>query len=272
MAKALDKMTDKERILLNIIEQMNFTMSLGRKDPVTGIWTDYRGDLDAQFVSATYGKDHLLTPGALVFCSTSRPFPWKIARYVSTVKDKHGNISHYVLRELGSDRLCNMSNESLSVLVGVPEQFLYEGHQKKVFDWCHKAIFDDDSIEGADGAVCRCGGVEFVKIDGKDEFVRIWIRPHIFGVKRWVKDPDGNGITGHQEYQMPYPVEFPFRKNLRYKDIISALVKAGFPKREFVCSTVEPTCGMGGQASIKVDDVLGVLKNAGITVIDKVAP
>lgn len=240
-----DKLDDKTRVLMNIIESLLFTMSLGRKDS-NGLWVDYRNEVDAQFAD-----NHLVKPkpGDIVMCSTGRINQWKIAYFVKDCRDGWGG--YHLLREIGSDRLCRMSNERLETLIGVPSSLLLDGLRQKIHRWATVEAFSEKYNPKSDYFV-RCGGAEFIG----DDVIRIWVRPHIVAQEKRAED----GKTLHAQ---PWSVDVSFSKKTRLKDIVSALIAAGYP-REWEYTEDEPTNGMAGCAKITKESLTGTLKNAGL--------
>lgn len=239
-----DNLDDRSCVLMHIIEQLLSTMLLGHKDG-NGLWVGCRGEGRAQFAG-----DYLVKPkpGDIVMCRTGRVSRWKIAYFVEDCRDGWGG--YHLLREIGSNRLCRMSNESLDTLIGVSPNLLLDGLRRKIYGWATVEAFSRRYNPKSDHWI-RCGGAEFVA----EDIIRIWVRPHIF-----VQDKSEDGRTLHAQ---PWSVDVPFSKKTRLRDIVSALIAAGFP-RKWEYTENEPTCGMGGCAKITKDSLTGMLKNAGL--------
>lgn len=214
-------MTEKERILSAIIQALTFTMLLGRKNKLTGIWQDFEGKEEACFASEagswiSGGKDSKygaeMKPGCIVLCNTSFMSRWKIAEFVEDHRTPDG-FGYLLIRELGTSNYCRMGNESFGVLVGMPEHIFYEGHKQKLHKWATCQAFLERYNPNADYLV-RPGGAEF-----EGDTLRIWARPHIWN--------DSNGTA------IPWCVEMKWDKKTRLKDIVAALIGGGLGTREF---------------------------------------
>lgn len=209
-----DRMTDRERILTEIITRLTSTMMFAKMKPSPkgGMWIDYDGDASAQFVGTYVVKP---SPGDIVQCNTQFSPEWKYAVFL---EDNNGaNGGHWLLREIGGMKTVRMFNESLSVLVGVPPHIFYEGHQRQLYEWATSAAFSERYNPKAEHLV-RSGGAEFV-----GDILRVWVRPHIF-------IPDEKTVDGKTVYVKPWFVELKWSEKTRLKDIVDAMIAAGFPR------------------------------------------
>lgn len=219
-------MNDKDRILTTLVDELASSRLLGRQADglagAHGIIADHNGFVRAQFLS-----DYLVRPkpGDIVRCLTSRDHSWKISRFV----EDHGGASggHYLLREIGSQRLCRIGNESLETLVGVHPHLLYEGHQHRVHRWATVSAFQEKHNPSTNNRyAARPGRCEFL-----GDVVRVWVRAHIFS--------DEKVVDGVKLYAQRWHVDVPFTKRTRLRDIVQALTDAGFP-REFEYQPEKP--------------------------------
>lgn len=231
---------------MNIISYLASTMLLGRKDQ-QGLWSHYDG------VAAQFAGDYLVKPkpGDVVLCKTGHVGPWKVAYFV---EDCGGNAGgHYLLREIGTDKLCRMGNESLNTLIGVPPNLLLDGLRKKIYRWATNEAFFYRYNKKTDYFI-RCGGAEFIE----EDVIRVWVRPHIFVMEKRLED----GSTLHAQ---PWSFDVQFSKKTRLKDIVGAMLAAGFP-REWEYTAEEPGRGMGGCAKITKENLVKTMENIGLSV------
>jgi hypothetical protein len=122
--KCKDTMTDKERILMVIVSELASSLQQskwrgGNVDPIGGVtYTDVEYSCKPN-------------PGDLVVCNSSgrfTPHPY-IVGWVQEVRDH----AHCLIRELGSNRLCDISNESFTRINGIRQVDLLEGHHYKFY-------------------------------------------------------------------------------------------------------------------------------------------
>ena len=239
-----NKIDDRSEVLMNIITRLVFTLSLGHRNS-KGVWVDGRGDPEAQFVGSYLVKPK---PGDLVMCDTGSVGPWKFAYFVEDCVD------YYMLREIGSDKLCRISNESLSTLVGISQNMLLDGLRKKIYRWATHEAFWTRYNKKADHYHSRCGGVEFIE----DNVIRIWIRAHIFSDEKKTED-------GTMLYAQPWYTDIPFDRKTRLKDLVEALLAAGFGKKwEYLPK--KPTEGTGGVTTFTNESLTQALNDMGVAV------
>lgn len=215
-------MTDKERILSAIISSVANCSNIGKQGN-DGVRRDHRGEPYPQFAPERGGGlcpfgDYGVAAktGDIVLCRTTRNGPWKVSVWVEDFRGGGSAHSCVLLREIGSKRLCRMSNEGYSVLVGVEPSLLYEGAKRRVHRYATKAFSER---YGGDYFV-RCGGVEF---DGAT--LKIWVRPHAWMGAR--HEDEGLSVA------IPYCVDMKWNSKTRIKDIQAALREAGWPNRKF---------------------------------------
>jgi len=224
-------MGEKSDILMFILDRIHLASTLHHRREPNGARVDFNGDLVAQFVAEHVKKPE---PGDVVLCSTSMVSPWKISYLVQ----RTGHDSA-LLREIGSERLCNMGNERFETLVGIPSVLLLDGLRRKIFKWISEKAFNEKYNGKADYCRFRCGGVEIVD----DDVFRVWIRPSLLGTCPM-------DVNGKKLYRQPFSVDISFDKKTRLKDIVQQLIDGRMGK-DFEISETEPTVGMGGIVTIK---------------------
>ncbi len=167
-----------------------------------------------QFVP-DYAPDELgmpLRPGDIVRCKTAAVrgmFPWAVAFYEGT-SDASGAFGSdvYLLREIGGDRRCNMSNEMLEVLrFHDPNDYL-EGWRNRCRRWVGMAFTSRYNHEIEDGGWSRRLGPLWV---GPDRMV--WYSRQHFAVV-------GGGAMRR--------FEMPISKATRLKHIVECMNDNGF--------------------------------------------
>ncbi len=105
-------MTDKERVLLKLVQLMGL---YGRFDDCHSFKVKSFGDPK---------------PGDLVICSTGRgePHRWTVGYWVERIGGSSG-----VVREIGTDALCHVTNESFRVVEGAGEEVEFDRLRWKAY-------------------------------------------------------------------------------------------------------------------------------------------
>ena len=183
-----------------------------------------------------------IKPGDIVRCKTNPNHGWGIAKLV----EQTGH-STYVLREIGGDKLCNMSNESVDVLRFMAPARLYTGVKYRIYKWATGKAFSERYNPGAD-YFKRCGGVEF-----NEDVLVIWSRAHIGAMNK--KSDDGQTL-----HAQPKRFTMKWSNKTRLKDIVTAMNEQGF-QEEFPYAPEEPTEGQEGYTKFTKDTLLQVLNS-----------
>lgn len=142
----------------------------------------------------------------MVLCKTSGlwvPHPWLIAWYVEHEPRGYGTAT---LREIGSERLCNMSNESFVAIVGMNPLDTLEGLQHQIY----RKVLSAFSRGGE--YIYRFGGLDFPEA----RLARVWIR-EVFG-----------GLDS-----VPFSVDIPFNGKTGVSTILAAMRAGGYGTRQF---------------------------------------
>ncbi len=195
---------DRERILVHIIRELLTTQILRMP------WnTNYR---DATLSNREYvhfvSGDEAVKPGDLVICNTSGVHDFTIAWMVEKLA-----YSEFLLREIGSERTCRMSNESVWIIRGLTEPWTWEGDKyqfyKKVWNAFWKA--GDDWY--------RFGGLAFN--ENNDAVMT-------------VREKFGGALSlSSGEESVPFTVTMPWSKRTSVKAITAALIAGGVGTRKF---------------------------------------
>jgi hypothetical protein len=196
---------DKERILMNIINRLYSTMVLAPNP---------KGFSRKDFIDRWSSGEHLYVhiaryqdpkPGDLVLCKTMNVNDWKIGWYVQCV-----GYSEAMIREIGTQRICHVSNEDFAPIVGMPYDEILEGDEYVFYRKVLKAFYRGYEFN------YRFGGVTF---DGRD--ATIWVR-EAFG---------GLGDLHHQS--KPFPVPIHWNKKTTIKSILQTMRDHGYGTRKF---------------------------------------
>lgn len=196
-------LTDRERILSIVINRLMSSQLLNRSGNVhdEASWRDHRGDMTyAHF--AYYRKP---VKGDLVIGRTGwigGPHEYSIGFYDSALP------GGAVIREIGSERLCNYTNEEFTVIAGISRFLLLEGEQYKFSQKVQAAFWKADEYS------YRFGGIDFL-----DKFrAKVWIR-EAFG--------------GHRDASVPFAVEMEFDRKTSVKKIVAMLRAGGLGTKSF---------------------------------------
>ena len=244
MAKQnINAMTDRERILVNIAAELAHEVEYYQRLPVVQEherrWPDNARSIRTKW--DCIGRPQY-QKGDLVVCFTStgrQQNPWLIS-FVEANGCKHDDRG-LLLRAIGTDKLCDYSNESFIRITGIPARLLWEGDQHQFSLKLHKAL------RKLDNYLHVFRGLEFPEPD----------RAVVYIGERW----GGLGKT-----TKPYTIEIQFTKRTSIKTIVATLESNGFGTREF-----EPDDGtyegpMQGLAVIKRADVVQTLQAAGVDI------
>jgi hypothetical protein len=190
-------MNDKERILMLILERLYSTqvLCLRAYDEIK-----FR---DGEYVHFGGYDDRPIQRGDLVMAQTGSISDWKIA-WVHTVVTN----DTCILREIGSNRLCNYGNGRFVRIAGMHESLLLEG-DKYLFK--QKII---RAFQRGDEYIYRFGGVDFLD----DGSAKIWIREMFGGLK---------------DKSEPFSFEMKWNKNTSIKKILETMIENGYGTRKF---------------------------------------
>lgn len=189
-------LTDRERILTHIVRGLQSTM-LTRPNG-SGFKAESFTDKFGTSVHFAYYREP--GPGDLVIGTTGGVSRWTIGWYVEPLASALGGA---LLREIGSDKLCNYGNERFVPIVGLDPLVVLEGDRRALLGKVYKAFHRGGEF------LYRFGGLDF---DGDDAV--IWIRKTWGGAK-------------------PFPVRLVWNKRTPIKTILAVMVAGGYGTREF---------------------------------------
>jgi hypothetical protein len=196
------RLTDRERILMSVVQALSLSQSLA---PVSRTrWGDEAFTGHDGYVYAHFATWRKPQAGDLVLARTGSMSEWKIAFYVEPLPSQLGGA---VVREIGTDRLCNYENEEFVPIVGLPPTELLDGDKRRLYD---KVIA---AFRRGDEYMYLFGGIEFDRDD-----VVVSVR------ERW------GGLNGKSK---PFPVRFTWDPRMSIKAILAALRAGGYGAREF---------------------------------------
>lgn len=236
-------MTDRERILVNIAAELAHEVEYYQRLHVVQAheqqWPDSARRIRAEWTALGNPK---YNKGDLVVCFTStgrQQNPWLIS-FVEADRCKH-DPHGLLLRAIGTDKLCDYSNESFIKITGIPARLLWEGDQYQFSIKLHKALVKFDKY----GHVFR--GLEFPEPD----------RAIVYIGERW---------GGLNKPTKPYTVEIQFSKRTTIREVMTRLRAAGFGTRDFEPDDGEYKGQMQGLAVISRTDVVKTLQAAGVNI------
>jgi len=202
------EMTDKERILTAIVRELSTTQILARKVNLTFSAADFERGFGDRGHYAHFAAYRQPVVGDLVLCNSSGLHPWTIGWYVEQEPRGHATAT---IREIGTERLCNMSNESFYPIVGMSPLDMLEGEQHRFYAKVTRAFWK------ADEYFYRFGGLDFPE---KRRAI-IWVR-EAFG-----------GHLGEREESVPFAVETTFTVRTSIDRIVRTLREGGLGTRKF---------------------------------------
>lgn len=194
-------LSDRERILMIIIEGLSSSAMLARHDVREWNSEGYRRiGGDGYYVHfAPWRKPE---KGDLVLAKTGFVSRWKIGWFVEKQADGA------LIREIGSDKLCNYGNESFEPIVGLDGDLrLLEGDRYQFLVKVYKAFARGDEY------IYRFGGLRF---DGDDAVITI---REVFG--------------GLGKPSVPFEARMHWTKRTSVAAILKAMREAGYGTKDF---------------------------------------
>jgi hypothetical protein len=199
-------MTDKERILFIIIHRLALQYSLKLeyyKEPDGVYFAPWLGG---------FGRDEKLKSGMLVLCMTGRSIHnWTVGFLVE--KMANTSLGGWVVREIGTNRLCNVYNESFLPIMGLSKIDLLEGDD---YDFYQKVL---KSFKRGGEYFYRFGGIEIIE---KRKW-KIYIR-ELFG---------GISIDHEKEESVPFYCIVKWNKKTSIKYILQKMREVGYGTKKF---------------------------------------
>lgn len=198
------ELTDRERILMAIVAGLKSTAILGPRNSFA--WSSEPFGDCVHF--APWDKPKA---GDLVIGDTGGLGRWKIGFYVEPLEGDYGGA---VIREIGSDALCNYSNEKFTPIRNMNPSDIYEGDARLFYHAVLRAFHKGDEY------LYRFGGIDF-----EGETAKVWIR-EVFG--------------GMGRGSVPFAVEMPWKPVPGYLKILRALRAGGYGTRTFRIHETQP--------------------------------
>lgn len=236
-------MTDRERILVNIAASLAHEVEYYQRLHVVQeherCWPDSARTIRTEW--GCLGRP-AYRKGDLVVCFTStgrQQNPWLVS-FVEADGCKH-DPQGLLLRAIGTNNLCDYSNESFIRITGIPARLLWEGDHYQFSLKLHRALSKLDNY------VHVFRGLEFPEPD----LALVYIGERWGGIKNPTK---------------PYTIEIRISRRMTIKAIVNALEAGGFGTREFELDDGTYQGPMQGLAVITRDDVVQTLRAAGADV------
>jgi len=190
-------MTDKERVLAHVIRGLYSTCLK---------YCPWQGEYDSPHFAPWIRGDNL-KPGMLVLGQTGNMDKWLIAYLVRPLVEE--SLGGWLLKEIGSNKMCRMTNEGFIPILGVQPRYLYEQGQQSFYQKVLKAFKRGGEY------MYRFGGLSFIS----EKKAKISIR-QIF---------NGGPIGGTQ----PFSFEIEFDSKTSIKKILAQMKTRGYGTREF---------------------------------------
>lgn len=229
-------MTDKERILFNIIKRLAATYS-------TALEWGKEKEYGVYFASWDIGlcSEGRLKPGMLVLCQTSPTSDWTIGYLVEKIT---GGFSRWIVKEIDSERLCDIGNEQFLPIKGLSVEELLTGDDYKFLVKIKKAF-----RRGREDWY-RFGGIEIIK-------KKIW--------KIIIREKFG-GCCGPDMESIPFSLEIKWNKETTIKYILQEMIKAGYGSKKFerkikTIIGITSVCGKCGKNIFPYEDVVKIGKD-----------
>lgn len=192
-------LSDRERILITIIQNLYLN-----RDTPSDTWSSepyrYKNGNGYRTHFAPWKKPE---PGDLVMAFTGMVSRWKIGWYVKKMDDDEGA----VIREIGSQSLCNYSNEIFYPIRGLRTTELLEQDEYKFYIKVLKAF------QFGDEYVYRFNDIKF-----ESGIAIITIRERFGGV-------DGESV--------PFDIRIPWTKSMSINSILTTMEEQGYGYRSF---------------------------------------
>lgn len=201
-----EPLNDRERILSFVISQLSTTQILTGRTADGYHSAGYRDSDGSEYVHFAY--DQKPKAGDLVVGKTGGVGPWKIGFFV---KDLPPDVGGAVIREIGSDLLCNYYNESFVPIRGLDfnQGVLLEGKRYQIYRKVMQAFARGDEY------LYRYGGIRF----NEDATVATVTIREVFG---------GTGKTS-----VPFDVDIPIKRPISVKRILETLRAGGYGTKSF---------------------------------------
>lgn len=195
-------LNDRERILSILVRQLATTQLLmGRR--ADGYRSESYRDRDQHYY-VHFAYDQKPVQGDLVVAKTGFVDRWTIGWYVEPLPSTMGGA---VIREIGTDVLCNYANESFVPVRGMSPLDLFEGEQREMLSKVYAAFRRGDEYP------YRFGGLRF-----EGQVAVITVR-EVFG--------------GLGQPSTPFEVRVSYTKRTSVAAILRAMREGGYGTRSF---------------------------------------
>lgn len=225
------KMTDRERILMNIAAMLAKELCNLQSLPSVREYMNNPHSLSHIRMESGYAPKPKYEKGDLVLCQTSvgrQQNPWLIS-FVESAGCKN-DPSGLLLRSVGEKATCNYGDESCAKIVGIPERLLWEGDKQQFSEKLTKALLKLDTHTH------RYRGLRFPKEGQADvTFGEIW--------------------GGLRNKTKPYTLRVIYTRKTTIKNIVAQLESQGFGTRKFEAEDGVPTHFMNPQPITRASNV-----------------
>ena len=199
-------LSDRERILMAIIDRLSATFTLAPACRNRGWSSDgFKDSYGSEYVHfAPWDK---AKPGDLVLAKTGHVSEWKVGWYVEPLPGSYGGA---VIREIGTNRLCNYGNEDFCPIRGLDSITLLEGDKRQFYAKVMTAFRKGDEY------VYRFGGLTF---EGNEAVIG-------------VREVFGGALSGAGSE--PFYVRLVWSKKTSVKAILAAMRAGGYGTHKFI--------------------------------------
>ena len=189
--------TDKERILMTILKRLCSTQKLCCRPNGEEKFRDG----DSEYVHFGEYDDRRVKKGDLVLGQTGGVSDFTVGFVEEVYSD-----SHMLIREIGTDRTCNYSNE-MFVRIHIENEYIREKDEYQFYLKVLKAFRRGDKYR------YRYGGINFLE----DGMVEVWIREAFGGLRD----------------SFPFSMKMKWDKRTTIKEILQNMIDVGYGVRDF---------------------------------------
>lgn len=202
-------LSDRERILLHIVDGFSSTQLRSNRVDLADSWTsDYYTD------PSGYTRVHFAfwdkpKPGDLVLAQTGSLSAWKVGFFHEALPSNYGGA---VIREIGTGVLCDYSNESFVPIRGLWPDYLWDGDRYKFKVKVLKACRNIDGYQHI-----------YQKINFEGNTAIVTIRERFGGMRDSV----------------PYEITLKWNKRTSIKSVEEQMTAQGYGTREFGTKVID---------------------------------
>lgn len=138
MKRNNDNLTDRERILTEVLRALLFTQRLCLHKTSEA---DFKRDSGGEYAHFGGYDDRPIQVGDLVLAQSGRISNWSVG-WVAQIYSEH----HILMRDIGSNKVCDYSNESFVRIAGMYEEHILDGDKYAFYKKLLKALDQADDF------------------------------------------------------------------------------------------------------------------------------